>query len=178
MAVKIRLQRHGRKQQPYYHIVVADSRARRDGKFIERIGDYNPLTRPATINVDVDKAVSWLQKGAEATNTVHAILKYKGAYLKKHLLRGLAKGVVSAETVEAKFQEWVDSHKNAVLDHKAKVSKEKQDKVAKLLKAETEKAADRDRKRAEALAAAQATEAPAAEEGGSDAPAAEEAPAE
>ncbi len=116
MATKIRLQRHGRKKAPFYHIVVADVRAPRDGKFIERLGSYNPTTVPAQINIDVDKAVDWLQKGAQPTTTVNAILRYKGVLYKKHLLRGVAKGAFSMEVAEQKFQEWVDSHQNAIMD--------------------------------------------------------------
>jgi small subunit ribosomal protein S16 len=156
MAVKLRLQRHGRGKRPFYHIVAADSRSPRDGKFIERIGDYNPLTKPATINLDVDKAVKWLQNGAEYTDTVHAILKYKGVMFKKHLLRGVAKGAFTAEVAEQKFQAWLDAHKNAVLDHQRKHHKDKADIAAKLLAEETKKREERERKRAEALAAAQA----------------------
>jgi small subunit ribosomal protein S16 len=162
MAVKLRLQRHGRGKRPFYHIVAADSRSPRDGKFIERIGDYNPLTKPATIHLDVDKAVKWLQNGAEYTDTVHAILKYKGVMFKKHLLRGVAKGAFTAEVAEQKFQAWLDAHKNAVLDHQRKHHKDKADVAAKLLAEETKKREERERKRAEALAAAQA--APAQEE--------------
>lgn len=159
MAVKLRLQRHGRGKRPFYHIVAADSRSPRDGKFIERIGDYNPLTKPATIHLDVDKAVKWLQNGAEYTDTVHAILKYKGVLFKKHLLRGVAKGAFSVEVAEQKFQAWLDAHKNAVLDHQRKHHKDKADIAAKLLAEETKKREERERKRAEALAAAKATAA-------------------
>lgn len=116
MATKIRLQRHGRKKAPFYHIVVADVRAPRDGKFIERLGSYNPTTVPAQITIDVDKAVDWLQKGAQPTTTVNAILRYKGVLYKKHLLRGVAKGSFTLEVAEQKFQDWVKSHENAVMD--------------------------------------------------------------
>jgi small subunit ribosomal protein S16 len=179
MAVKIRLQRHGRGKRPFYHIVAADSRAPRDGNYIERLGDYNPLTKPATININVDKAVDWLVKGAEVTDTVNAILKYKGVLFKKHLLRGVSKGLFTAEVAEQKYQQWVDEHKNKVLDHEKKHNKDKSDKVAKLLELEQKKAADREAKRAAALAAKEevvAEETPAEVE----TPAAEntEAPAE
>jgi len=159
MAVKLRLQRHGRGKRPFYHIVATDSRARRDGRYIERIGDYNPLTKPATINVDVDKAVDWLQKGAEATDTVNAILKYKGVLVKKHLMRGVAKGAFTLEAAEEKFQQWLGEHKNAVLDHQKKHHKDKAEINAKLLAEETKKREARDQKRADALAAAQAATA-------------------
>lgn len=161
MAVKLRLQRHGRGKRPFYHIVATDSRARRDGRYIERIGDYNPLTKPATINVDVDKAVDWLQKGAEATDTVNAILKYKGVLVKKHLMRGVAKGAFTLEVAEEKFQQWLDEHKNAVLDHQKKHHKDKAEINAKLLAEETKKREAREQKRADALAAAQAATAAA-----------------
>jgi small subunit ribosomal protein S16 len=174
MAVKLRLQRHGRGKRPFYHIVAADSRAARDGKFIERIGDYNPLSKPATIHVDVDKAVNWLVKGAEVTDTVKAIFKYKGILYKKHLLRGVAKGSFTAEVAEEKYTQWVDEHKNKVLDHQKKHHKDKSEIAAKMLAQEQKKAADREAKRLAALAASEeakkAAEAPAAE--------AEQAPAE
>lgn len=163
MAVKIRLQRHGRGKRPFYHIVAADSRSPRDGKYIERIGDYNPLTSPATIHIDVDKAVDWLEKGAGFTDTIKAILKYKGILYKKHLLRGLRKGALTAEQVEAKYGEWVDAHKNKVLDHQKKHHASKAERTAKMIEAEQQKAADRDAKRLAALEAAKAENAPAEE---------------
>lgn len=176
MAVKIRLQRHGRGKRPFYHIVASDSRARRDGKYIERLGDYNPLTSPATIHLDVDKTVDWLMKGAEPTDTVHAILKYKGATYKKHLLRGVAKGVLTQEAADKKFGEWLDSHKNEVLDHKKKVHLSKEDRLARLMAEETKKKEERDAKRKAALDALNAT--PAAEQAPTEeAPAAENAEA-
>lgn len=159
MAVKIRLQRHGRGKRPFYHIVATDSRARRDGKYIERLGDYNPLTSPATIHIDVDRAADWLMKGAEPTDTVHAILKYKGVMFKKHLLRGIEKGAITEETAAKKFEQWVEEHKNKVLDHQHKVKKEKADVTAKLMEEETKKRADREARRAAALAAASAAPA-------------------
>ena len=187
MAVKLRLQRHGRGKRPFYHIVATDSRAPRDGKYIERLGDYNPLTKPATINVNVDKAVDWLQKGAEVTDTVKAIFKYKGILYKKHLLRGVAKGSFGLEEAEAKFVQWVEEHKNKVLDHEKKHHKDKKDIAAKLLEQEQKKASDRDLKRQAALAAAEAAKVAAdapAEEAVVEQPAADaptettEAPAE
>lgn len=106
MPVKIRLQRYGRKQRPYYHIVVADSRNKRDGKFIERIGDYNPLTVPATINLDVDKAFQWVMNGAQPTDTVRKVLTFKGVLYKKHLQRGVQKGALTQEEADKKFEDW------------------------------------------------------------------------
>ncbi len=192
MAVKIRLQRHGRGKRPFYHIVAADSRKARDGAYIERLGDYNPLTKPATIHVDIDRAVDWLVKGAEPTDTVKAIFKYKGILYKKHLVRGVAKGALTQEVVEQKFTQWLDEHKNKVLDHEKKHHKDKSEIKAKLLEQEQQKAADREAKRQAALTAAEdakkaaeaeataATEAPATETPATDAPAAEstETPAE
>lgn len=107
MPVKIRLARHGRKARPFYHIVVADSRAPRDGRFIERIGSYNPTTNPATIDLNFDSALSWLQKGAQPTDTARAILSYRGVLLKHHLLKGVKKGALTEEQAEAKFEAWL-----------------------------------------------------------------------
>jgi small subunit ribosomal protein S16 len=177
MAVKLRLQRYGRGKRPFYHIVAADSRARRDGKYIERIGDYNPLTKPATINVDVDKALSWLLKGAEPTETVGAVLKYKGVLYKKHLQRGVTKGALTQEAADKMFTDWQDSHKNTVLDHQHKAHKDKVAVSAKLLTEETRKKEERERKRQDALNAANAAANPVAEEAPveAEAPATEEA---
>ena len=121
MATKIRLQRHGRKKAPFYHIVVANVTSPRDGKFIERLGTYNPTTVPAQITIDVNKAVEWLQKGAQPTTTATAILRYKGVLYKKHLLRGVSKGSFTLEVAEQKFTEWQQSHEGAVMDHVKKV---------------------------------------------------------
>ncbi|MCB0566449.1 MAG: 30S ribosomal protein S16 [Phaeodactylibacter sp.] len=109
MSVKIRLQRKGRRKRPFYHIVVADARSPRDGKFIERLGSYNPMTKPATIEVDRDKAYEWLMNGAQPTDTVRAILSFKGIYYKKHLMRGVKKGAMTPEEAEKKFQDWLEA---------------------------------------------------------------------
>ncbi len=109
MALKIRLQRHGRKKKPFYHIVAADARAPRDGKFIEKLGTYNPLTIPATINLDREAAYEWLMKGAQPTDTARAILKFKGVYYKKHLQRGVLKGAMDQETADKLLEEWIAS---------------------------------------------------------------------
>lgn len=106
MPVKIRLARHGRKRHAYYHIVVANSRAPRDGRFIERIGSYNPNTNPATIELDFDKALDWLQKGAQPTDTARAILSYRGVLMKKHLLEGVKKGAFDEAEAEKHFEAW------------------------------------------------------------------------
>jgi small subunit ribosomal protein S16 len=106
MPVKIRLSRHGKKQSPYYHIVIADSRAPRDGKFIERIGNYDPTTNPATIKLNFDRALSWLQDGAQPTDTCRAILSYEGVLYKNHLLEGVKKGAFDEATAETRFESW------------------------------------------------------------------------
>jgi small subunit ribosomal protein S16 len=107
MAVKIRLQRKGKKKKPFYHIVIADARSPRDGRFIEKIGTYNPLTQPATIELDSDKAYDWLQKGAQPTDTVRAMLRFKGVFYRKHVMRGVAKGAYSEEEAMNKYQDYV-----------------------------------------------------------------------
>lgn len=107
MAVKMRLQRHGRKKAPFYHIVIADARSPRDGKFIEKIGIYNPMTVPATIELDRDSAFNWLENGAQPTDTVRAILRFKGVMYKKHLMRGVKKGALTAEQADEKFNAFV-----------------------------------------------------------------------
>ena len=110
MAVKIRLQRKGKKRKPFYHIVIADSRAPRDGRFIEKIGSYNPLTVPATIELDREKAFDWLGKGAQPTDTVRAILRLKGLGYKKHLQRGVKKGAITQEQADTQYAEWIEAN--------------------------------------------------------------------
>lgn len=110
MAVKMRLQRHGSKKRPFYFIVVADARAPRDGKFIQKIGTYNPLTVPATIQLDRQKALDWLHKGAQPTDTVRRILSFKGVLFLKHLLRGVKLGLFDEATAMVKFQKWHEEH--------------------------------------------------------------------
>lgn len=154
MAVKIRLQRHGRKRKPYYFIVIANSTSPRDGKFIERIGSYNPNTNPATINIDTDSALKWLDYGAQPTETVKAILSYQGVLFKKHLLRGLKKGALTEQQVEEKFAEFLNNRKNQVSNKIEKLSQQKSEEEANRLKAEAEVFA----KRAEAIAAKKAEE--------------------
>jgi small subunit ribosomal protein S16 len=126
MAVKIRLQRKGRKRAPFYHIVIADARSPRDGKFIERIGAYNPMTSPATIELDVEKAYEWIGKGAQPTETVNSIFRFKGVLYKKHLQRGVKKGAMTQEEADAKLAAWtaakdakISRRKQAVADDKA-----------------------------------------------------------
>lgn len=117
MATKIRLARHGRKRRPFYHIVIADSRAPRDGRNIERIGSYNPMTNPATIDLDFERALTWLQSGAQPTDTCRAILSYEGVMMKKHLLDGVKKGAFDEAAAEAKFEAW-SKEKAAKIDAK------------------------------------------------------------
>lgn len=127
MPVKIRLQRRGRKRNPYYHIVIADSRAPRDGKFIENIGIYNPMTKPATIELDRDKAADWLNKGAQPTDTVRAILKFKGVLYKRHLMGGVAKGALTEEQALAKFNAWLEDKEAKIKLRREESAKEKEE---------------------------------------------------
>ena len=117
MATRIRLQRHGKKGKPFFHLVAADSRARRDGKFIEKLGVYNPNTNPATIEINFDRTLNWVQTGAEMTDTARAILSYKGVLYKNHLVNGVKKGALTLEDVETKFAAW-EAEKAAKIDAK------------------------------------------------------------
>ena len=126
MAVKIRLQRKGRKQAPFYHIVIADARAPRDGKFIERIGSYNPMTSPATIEIDREKALAWLGNGAQPTDTVAAILRFKGVLLRKHLQLGVNKGSITQAHADAKWTVWNDAKEASVDKRKAEAAAKKE----------------------------------------------------
>ena len=192
MSTKIRLARHGRKGSPFYHVVIADSRAPRDGKYIEKVGTYNPNTNPATIDLNFDRALYWLQCGAQPTDTAKRILSYKGVMLKKHLLEGVKKGAFDAAAAEAKFEAWMkekdakvqakitklaqegDAAAKARLEAEAKVRAAKEEIVAKK-KAELEAATAAKKAEEEAAAApavaeeevaaepAAETEAPAAE---------------
>ncbi|MFD2725081.1 30S ribosomal protein S16 [Hyunsoonleella rubra] len=118
MPVKIRLQRHGKKGKPYYWIVAADARSKRDGRYLEKLGAYNPNTNPATVELDVDGAVKWLQNGAQPTDTAKALLSYKGALLKNHLAGGVTKGALTEEQAEEKFKAWLEE-KEAKIQAKA-----------------------------------------------------------
>lgn len=183
MATKIRLQRHGRKSYAFYQIVVADSRAPRDGKFIERIGSYNPNTNPATINLNFERALYWLTTGAQPTDTVRNILSNEGVLLKKHLLGGVKKGAFSAEEAEKRFEAWLKNKQSATEAAKAKLNDAKAIEAKKRLEAEQEtnkaKAEAVAQKRAEIAAAkAEAEAAKAAEEAAAAAPVEEEATAE
>jgi len=122
MPVKIRLSRHGKKHQSYYHIVVADGRAPRDGKYIEVIGNYNPNTNPATIELNNEKALDWLSKGAQPTDTMRAILSYKGVLYKKHLQEGVTKGALNQEQADEKYQQWTEAKENKIEEKKNRVA--------------------------------------------------------
>jgi len=168
MATRIRLQRHGRKGRAIFHIVTADTRAKRDGKFIEKLGIYNPNTNPATIDLNFDRTMYWIQNGAVPSDTARAILSYKGILMKKHLLDGVAKGAHTLEQAEEKFTKWVDEKEGRISNKRENLTTASADAKAKKLEAETEVS----KKRAEAIAAANApAPAPAVE-------AAEEAPAD
>ncbi|UKN01836.1 30S ribosomal protein S16 [Paracrocinitomix mangrovi] len=164
MATKIRLQRHGKKRAAFYHIVIADERAKRDGRFIEKIGTYNPNTDPATIDLDFDRALHWVKVGAQPTDTARAILSYKGVLLKNHLDKGVQKGAISDADASKKFEAWMKD-KDAKIEGKAdSIAKAKETEKAERLKAEAEQNAAK----AAAIAAKEAPaveEAPAAEEG-------------
>lgn len=167
MSVKLRLQRHGKKGKPFYWIVAADARSKRDGKFLEKIGSYNPNTNPAIIDLDVDGAVKWLQNGAQPTDTARAILSYKGALLKNHLAGGVRKGALTEEEAEKKFQAWLDEKAAKVDAKKDGLAKAEADARAKAL--EAEKAANE----ARIAAAAPVVEEEVSEEATEDAPAEE-----
>lgn len=181
MSVKIRLQRHGRTHAPYYHIVVADSRAPRDGKFIEKLGMYNPTSVPATIELNLDSAVQWLEKGAQPTDTCRAILSYKGALYKHHLNGGIRKGALTEEAAAAKFEKWMNEKSSKISAHVEKTAKSKADSKAAALAAETKVKEARAAKLAEKLAAAEAAanaaSAEAVAETAEEVPSTEEAPA-
>jgi len=138
MPVKIRLARHGRKRKPYYYIVAADSRAPRDGRYIERIGSYNPNTDPATIDLNFEKALDWLQKGAQPTDTCRAILSYKGVMYKSHLLKGVVKGALTEEQVEEKFQVWVADKEQKIQAKREKLAGDADKEKTKAFEAEVE----------------------------------------
>ncbi len=169
MPAKIRLQRHGKKAAAFYHIVVADGRAPRDGKFIEKLGTYNPNTNPATIDIDHDKAFNWLKNGAQPTETARAILSYKGVLYRLHLAGGVAKGALTQEQAEAKLAKWMQEKEAKVEAKKTRLADASKNSDTKRLAAE--KAAKEAKAAKIAAKAAAAVEAPAAES-------TEEAPAE
>ena len=182
MPAKIRLQRHGKKGQPFYHIVVADSRAPRDGKFIEKLGTYNPLTNPAQINIKFDRALYWYSVGAQPTDTARSLLSKTGVMMKYHLMRGVQKGAMTEEQAEVKFQNWMKEKEakaaNLVKateekvrgEKKARFEVEKQVNEARAAEIAKKKLAEIEAKKAEE-AAAQAAEAAAEEAPAAEAPA-------
>ncbi|WP_353185193.1 30S ribosomal protein S16 [Parapedobacter lycopersici] len=169
MATKIRLQRHGKKGKPFYYVVVADSRAPRDGKFIERIGSYNPNTNPATIDLNFDKALDWLNKGAQPTDTTRAILSYKGVLYKKHLQGGVKKGAFDEAAAEVKFEEWLKGKEAQIQGKKDGLAQTKEESKKAALVAEA-------KKKAEIAAAVEAKNTPPAEEVAEEEAAETEAP--
>ena len=173
MATRIRLQRHGRKSHPFFHIVVADARAKRDGRLIEKLGTYNPNTDPATIEINFDSAVEWVMKGAQPSDTARAILKYKGVMMKKHLLEGARKGAFSEEEAEKKFEAWLTEKTQKIQGKKDSLTKAQEEAKAKALEAEAEANKARAAARAEAEAPAEEATEEVAE--GEEAPAAETA---
>ncbi len=166
MPAKIRLQRQGRKFQAIYSIVVADSRAPRDGKFIESLGQYNPNTNPATIVLDFNKAIEWLQKGAQPTDTCRAILSYKGVMYKKHLLEGVNKGAFDEAEAEKRFQAWMKEKEQKIQAGIDKIKSGKDTDVMSRMEAETaikeKRALEIAKRRSELVAAEAAAAAPAA----------------
>ena len=136
MSVKIRLQRHGKKQKPFYWIVAADARSKRDGRYLEKLGTYNPNTNPATIDLNLDQAVQWLHNGAQPTDTARAILSYKGALMKHHLDGGVRKGALTQEQADAKLAKWLEEKAGKVDIKKEGLSKAQEAAKAKALKAE------------------------------------------
>lgn len=136
MPVRIRLQRHGKKGKPFFWIVAADARSKRDGKFLEKLGTYNPNVNPAEINLNLDGAVKWLENGAQPSDTARAILSYKGVMLKKHLLGGVKKGALSEEQAEEKFQAWLAEKEKAIEAKRAKLNDKQASIDAKALAAE------------------------------------------
>ncbi|QXV66241.1 30S ribosomal protein S16 [Mucilaginibacter achroorhodeus] len=167
MATKIRLQRHGKKGKPFYYIVVADARAPRDGRFIERIGSYNPNTNPATIDINFDKTFEWVNNGAQPTDTCRAILSYKGVLYKKHLQGGVTKGALTQEQADEKFTAWLDQKDGKITGKKSNLASAKDEARKAALIAEAKKKEDK-------AAAIAAKNTPPAEEAAEEAPATEE----
>ena len=167
MATKIRLQRHGKKGKPFYYIVVADARAPRDGRFIERIGSYNPNTNPATIDINFEKTLDWVNNGAQPTDTCRAILSYKGVLYKKHLEGGVKKGALTQEQADEKFAAWTDQKYGKITGKKSDLVSAKDEARKAALAAEAKRNADK-------AAAIAAKNAPVAEEV-EEAPVADEA---
>ena len=179
MPARIRLQRHGKKNQPFYHIVVADGRAPRDGKFIEKLGTYNPLTNPATIELNCESAVKWLKNGAQPSETARRILSYKGVLLRRHLQIGVEKGAISQEQADVRFNEWLQAKEAKIASAKSNAESAIRD--VKKARMESEKKANETKAAAVAAKRKAAAEAEAAAKAEAEAAAAateEAAPAE
>ncbi len=164
MPVKMRLQRYGKKRSPYFHIVIADGRAPRDGKYIEKIGMYNPTKNPAEINIDFDAALSWLQKGAQPTDTVRAILSYKGVLYKYHLMKGVQKGAFDEAQAEVKFQAWLKEKEAKIAAKISGLEEKSRNKKKAQLEAETKIREAREAELAKKRAVEMEAEAAAARE--------------
>ena len=164
MAVKIRLQRHGKKGKPYFYIVAADGRTKRDGRFIERFGNYNPNTNPATIELDHEKALKWLQNGAVPTDTARAILSYKGVLYHNHLLKGVTKGALTQEEADKRFAQWLEEKESKVQSKRDHLAKSSEDERKARLAAEKEVNDARERELAAAASELSAEAAEAVEE--------------
>ena len=180
MAVKIRLSRHGRKKNPFYHIIVADSRSKRDGKYIEKIGTYNPNLNPAVIDFNEDKALEWLLNGAQPTETVKAMLSYRGVMYRKHLQIGVLKGAIKQEDADKKYEAWrkekdakITGKETSLAKSKADAEKKAMDAETKIKEARTAKIQEKQVAADAAAAAASQPEAEATEEEATDAPAVE-----
>ncbi|MAC62191.1 MAG: 30S ribosomal protein S16, partial [Flavobacteriaceae bacterium] len=170
MPVKLRLQRHGKKGKPFYWLVAADSRAKRDGRYLEKIGTYNPNTNPASVDIDIDRAVNWLEKGAQPTDTARTLLSYKGAMLKHHLNGGVRKGAITQEEADKKFDTWIKEKEEKIQAKKDSLSLADKESTKKRLNAEKEASEKR-------LANAKAKEETKVETSSGEIPAAEEIPA-
>jgi small subunit ribosomal protein S16 len=172
MSVKIRLQRHGKKGKPFFHIVAADARSPRDGKFIERIGSYNPNTNPATIDLDNAKALSWLQNGAQPTETARAILSYRGVLYRLHLQKGVLKGALTQEEADKRWADWNNGKESKIQSKRDGLAQAKASADNETLK--RERAVNEARLQAISQAAAEAAAAEVVEEVVEEAPAAAE----
>jgi len=173
MAVKIRLQRHGSKKRPFYFIVAANSTSPRDGKFIEKLGTYNPLTIPATVRINNDRALEWLNKGAQPTNTCRRILSFKGVLYMKHLMRGVSLGLFDAKTAEEKFEKWNASHEQLVAQREETHRKHKNEKRHKVAQESIRLVEEKNASKAAAQAATAVAETTEETPANDEAPAAE-----
>jgi small subunit ribosomal protein S16 len=167
MPVKIRLQRHGKKGKPFYWIVAADARSKRDGRYLEKLGTYNPNTNPATVEIQIDNAIDWLEKGAQPTDTARTLLSYKGVLLKHHLNGGIRKGALTEEQAEKKFTAWLEEKEAKIQAKKEGLTKQEQDAKAKRLADEKAVSEKRLAEASAAAAEAEANEASTEETAGS-----------